>query len=115
MRHLGTMGRFGNQLLQYAFLRCYADQYDLEVQTAPWAGEYLFGIPPSPVRLSQVIYRERWPNGAMGVQLPPDGDEACNRDFVGYAQYPMGWYAPYRHKLSELFSPTPEVADRMAA
>lgn len=44
MRLLGTNGRFGNQLLQYAFLRLYADGHGLSCQTADWIGRDLFDL-----------------------------------------------------------------------
>lgn len=43
MRTLGANGRFGNQLLQYAFLRLYARQHGLTAQTHDWIGRDLFG------------------------------------------------------------------------
>ncbi|MEH7178583.1 hypothetical protein [Neobacillus vireti] len=43
MSTLGVNGRFGNQLLQYGFLKIYAKVYNLEVLTPKWIGQYLFG------------------------------------------------------------------------
>src|SRR4030095_4656590 len=40
------IGRFGNQLFQYAYARAYADQHNLELRTPVWDGEKLFsGVP----------------------------------------------------------------------
>lgn len=39
---LGRMGRFGNQLFQYAFARSYAESHGCELQTHPWIGQVLF-------------------------------------------------------------------------
>ncbi len=48
---LGRLGKFGNQLFQYGFLRIYAKLHDLEVETPGWIGERLFGFrDPSPAR-----------------------------------------------------------------
>ncbi len=41
---LGTMGRWGNTCLQYLFLRAFALEYGLRVQTPPWLGEQLFDL-----------------------------------------------------------------------
>ena len=44
MSTFGTNGRFGNQIFQYAFLKIYAKEHDLQVQIPRWPiGEYLFG------------------------------------------------------------------------
>ncbi len=48
---LGRLGKFGNQLLQYGFLRIYANLHGLTVETPGWIGERLFGFrDPSPAR-----------------------------------------------------------------
>lgn len=44
MRTFGTNGRFANQLFQYAFLRFYARQYDMDIELPPWCGNALFGV-----------------------------------------------------------------------
>lgn len=38
------LGRFGNQLFQYAFARAYAEKYGFELHTDPWVGEEIFQI-----------------------------------------------------------------------
>ena len=43
MATLGTNGRFGNQIFQYAFLKIYAKTHQLKLQTSQWIGQYLFG------------------------------------------------------------------------
>jgi hypothetical protein len=42
MSALGQYGQFGNQLLQYAFLRLYAQEHGLEAQAPDWIGRDLF-------------------------------------------------------------------------
>ena len=42
MTALGLDGRFGNQLLQYAFLRFYASEYDLSLEAPDWIGRDIF-------------------------------------------------------------------------
>lgn len=39
------MGRFGNQMFQYAFARAYCEKHGFELRTEPWVGETLFQIP----------------------------------------------------------------------
>ncbi|MEW9669845.1 hypothetical protein [Ammoniphilus sp. 3BR4] len=42
-------GRFGNQAIQYAFVKIYSSQYSLGLETSPWVGQYLFGHKDPPV------------------------------------------------------------------
>src|SRR5258708_1618133 len=42
MSTLGQRGKFGNQLLQYAFLRLYAQEHGLVAQAPDWIGRDLF-------------------------------------------------------------------------
>ena len=44
MSALGRYGQFGNQLLQYAFLRLYAQEHGLEAQAPDWIGRDLFDL-----------------------------------------------------------------------
>ena len=39
---LGSFGRFGNQLFQYAFAKAYADRHGSILQTPAWVGQKLF-------------------------------------------------------------------------
>jgi hypothetical protein len=43
-RQLGTAGRFGNQLLQYGFLRLYAKRYGLVAECPDWIGRDLYDL-----------------------------------------------------------------------
>jgi hypothetical protein len=44
------IGRFGNQLFQYAYARAYAEQRGLELRTNPWPGQQIFeGINDGPL------------------------------------------------------------------
>ena len=49
MSILGKLGRFGNQLFQYAFLRICASQIDARVECPVWVGQYLFGHKDAPI------------------------------------------------------------------
>lgn len=40
---LGAIGRFGNQVFQYAFAALYADRHGLALETPDWIGRRLFG------------------------------------------------------------------------
>lgn len=50
--NLRMLGRFGNQLFQYAFAKAYADKYDCELRNDKWIGEDLFQL-PTPKRVKE--------------------------------------------------------------
>src|SRR5678815_5449560 len=52
MTALGRLGRFGNQIFQYAFLKICARTSGASVQTQPWVGQALFGQNDPPVSVS---------------------------------------------------------------
>lgn len=41
---LGSFGRFGNQLFQYAFARAYAEKHGCVLETPHWGGRSIFGL-----------------------------------------------------------------------
>jgi protein subunit release factor A len=43
MSSIGKLGRFGNQLFQYAFLRICAERSGARIECPPWVGQALFG------------------------------------------------------------------------
>lgn len=73
-----TLGRFGNQVIQYLFARAYAESVGAEFRTDPWDGEKVFDLNdkrvgtdcPPLTRRSELDY------------LPGE----TNIEFVGYAQ-----------------------------
>ncbi len=60
MSSIGKLGRFGNQLFQYAFLRICAEKSGARVECPPWIGQILFGHKDATIskRLPPAI--ERW-------------------------------------------------------
>ncbi len=60
MSSLGQLGRFGNQLFQYAFLRICAQKTGALVECPPWIGQTLFGHHDAPIsqRLEPAIERK---------------------------------------------------------
>lgn len=59
MSSIGQLGRFGNQLFQYAFLRICAEKSGAKVECPPWIGQTLFGHNDSPIskRLPPAVER----------------------------------------------------------
>jgi hypothetical protein len=49
MSSIGQLGRFGNQLFQYAFLRICAQGSRARVECPPWIGQSLFGHQDAPI------------------------------------------------------------------
>ena len=71
MRSLGSNGRFGNQLWQYAFAKTYAIKNDYELQVpSNWLGRTLFDIPDPPVKEEfKSIELDAFPDGEHSIDL----------------------------------------------
>lgn len=109
MATLGHNGRFGNQLFQYLFLKCYAKDNNLEVQVPPWAGNQLFATSdpvPKDVRLA---FRQSEESIESGKPMHPSS--LANHDIWGYFQYHTSYYSSNKQYIRELFEPVGEVAE----
>lgn len=72
------MGRFGNQMFQYAFARAYCDKHGFQLRTEPWVGEKLFNLPkPDRITLRFATLRNE--------TTVPDGGEG-DIELLGYFQ-----------------------------
>ena len=60
MSSLGKLGRFGNQLFQYAFLRICAEKSGARVECPPWIGQTLFGHKDATISQQLPPAIERW-------------------------------------------------------
>ncbi|MBO9542447.1 FkbM family methyltransferase [bacterium] len=112
MSTLGTNGRFANQLFQYAFLKTYAKDHDLAVQTPPWAGQLLFGHADPQLTRSLPQVKER-SNRLAEALIPNASAPLKNVDVWGYFQYHTRYYAKHQAYIRSLFQPLPELAQRM--
>jgi len=67
---LGSFGRFGNQLFQWAFAKGYAESVGATLETPWWAGQALFDIndPPISKHLPSLNIDEH-PNGRVNIDL----------------------------------------------
>lgn len=82
MRTLGANGRFGNQLLQYAFLKLYARQHNLSAQSYDWIGRDLFGCDdPFPAANFPSLDESQ---ADLFASLNGGGPVHANRDLIGY-------------------------------
>jgi hypothetical protein len=107
MRTLGANGRFGNQLLQYAFLKLYARQHGLGAQSYDWAGRDLFGCDdPFPARDFPVLDESQADLFAsLNGQGPVYADQDLSGYFCGHTAHWGGRKAAFR----SLFQPRPAV------
>ena len=114
MSCLGRIGRFGNQLFQYAFLRHYARSRGLEVQTPHWVGQELFGHADPPITLTlPVVYELSWDVETALLTRPELNVQ--NADLWGYFLLPTGFYAPEQRWFRDLFQPVGEPAETVSA
>jgi hypothetical protein len=84
MSSIGQLGRFANQLFQYAFLRICAQQSGARVECPAWVGQTLFGHQDAPI----------------SQRLPPE-IEIKNRDVEQSLFDVVPAFIPYLEKLAD--------------
>lgn len=142
MSGFGELGRFGNQVLQYAFLRCYAEKHGIsEVQVPAWVGAGLFGFNDRPVQRAfpaVVETREAKANSTFTTEFMnyikasnagrpvPEVDAShltgdpvatsCGTsvDFWGWFQWHTSGYAPHKALLQNLFTPVAALEQQLS-
>jgi FkbM family methyltransferase len=114
MSSLGINGRFGNQFFQYAFLKSYAREHDLAVETSEWIGQFLFGTQDAQISQRRPVILEQT-NRLDQALIPVAPLPYKNVDFWGYFQFHSRYYAPHKDYLQSLFKPAPEVEIRLRA
>ena len=130
MSSIGQLGRFGNQLFQYAFLRICAEKSGAKVECSPWIGQSLFGHNDAPIskRLPPAV--ERRDVGESLFDAIPEfipylekladanssrvGVEALDRGLVnvdlwGYFQVHTQLLRPYQQYFCSLFQPVNDL------
>lgn len=133
MSSLGKLGRFGNQLFQYAFLRICAKKSGAQVECPSWIGQTLFGQNDAPIsqRLPPAIERREGQDslfdvipefipyleklaGAKSFRVGSDALERglVNLDLWGFFQVHTQFLKPYKEDFRSLFQP---VSDLRAA
>ncbi len=130
MSSLGKLGRFGNQLFQYAFLRICAKQSGARVECSPWIGQNLFGhndatistrLPPA-VELKDaeeslfdiipefIPYIEKIADKKscrVGAYSLNSG--LANVDLWGFFQFHTRYFKPHQEYFCSLFQPVDEL------
>lgn len=130
MSSLGQLGRFGNQLFQYAFLRICAQKTGSLVECPPWIGQMLFGHNDAPIsrRLEPAIeckndeeilfdvVPELVPHieKLAGTKIRRIGSETLeqgitNVDLWGFFQISTHLLAPYQDYIRSLFQPVSDL------
>ncbi|MEG4231952.1 FkbM family methyltransferase [Microcoleus sp. Pol11C3] len=112
MSTLGRNGRLANQIFQYAFLKIYAKEHKLKVETPAWIGQYLFGCNDSPISQELPVVIE--PTNKLSAASIPNAKEIFkNVNFWGYFQYHTKYYKPYQEYFRSLFKPVREIETKM--
>lgn len=138
MTGFGELGRYGNQVLQYIFLKSYAIRHNItEIQVPAWVGASLFGLDdrqvqralPSVVEFSGTLanstftdefidYVKRSNKGTFVPELSPNvltDDESRvnpaprNVDLWGWFQWHTSHFAPFKDVIQDTFSPVAEL------
>lgn len=103
--NLGSFGRFGNQLFQYAAARGYARKIGARLETPPWVGEYLFkGI--NAARITSVM-----PTLPLDT-IPQNGE--TNINLHGYFQHSQAFELYTLADLVEWFTFKDHVKEHLA-
>lgn len=126
MSSLGKLGRFGNQLMQYAFLRLCAERSGAIVECPEWVGRGLFGLADPPISKQLPPAIERWSVGRNMFDALPEliryieqltqlsscriGPEAITEgaravDLWGFFQLHTRLLRPHQAYLRSLFRP----------
>ena len=107
MRTLGENGRFGNQLLQYAFLRLYAERHGLSSESADWIGRDLFDLDdPWPVANRPAVDEaDRDLLSELATSVP----SLKNHDLHGYFCGRTSPWRPHQRRFRQIFTPGRKV------
>jgi hypothetical protein len=107
MSALGVTGQFGNQILQYAFLRMVADKHGYDIETRPWIGQQLFDIDdPSPTtyRCVRSTGHNRRHFPAPSAWYDPRTLEPCpDSELLGFCVYHTSVFADWRDRFPTWF------------
>ncbi|GDZ95224.1 methyltransferase FkbM family protein [Planktothrix agardhii CCAP 1459/11A] len=105
-----SFGRLGNQIFQYAFLKLYALEHNLRLETPAWIGQYLFGH-HDPVLLNPLpqIQEQQQPYKLSESTILNAESPFKNVDFQGYFQFHTQYHARHKEYFCSLFKPVPAL------
>ena len=131
MSSLGDLGRFGNQLLQYTFLRVCAKKTNSRMECSPWIGQTIFGLEDAPISRRLTLAVEKSYYGPNLFDYIPEfipyieklshqnsfripGEELIesnltNIDLWGYFQVHTHYLQPYKQEIRSWFQPVDDL------
>jgi len=106
MKRLGDVGRWGNQIFQYMFLRVYGKRNNLQVVTPVWRGTYIYNLNDcNKLRhLKRIVEKNVYRSSDSKVI------GRKNVDVKGNFFYETSWYAPDKEFIQDIFTPAPEYS-----
>ena len=104
MSTIGKNGGFGNQIFQYAFLKIYAQENRLSVETPKWLGQELFGHKDREINQDLPVVFE-----SNNEIFPGNGEIWKNVDIQGYFLYHTSYYRTHKEYFCSLFQPVAEI------
>lgn len=142
MTSFGELGRWGNQILQYMFLRAYAIKHNVnKIQVPSWVGANLFNLSDDPVYRAlppAIEFRGTKANSTFtqdlldyveGQHVPnqvphispsvfspstPSGAAPVNVDIWGWFQWHTRYLAPFRQSLEKILTPNNEIKSTLS-
>lgn len=102
MSSLGKDGRFGNQIIQYAFVRLYAHVHGLGWEVPDWIGRDLFGLDDPYITEQLPALRRDQADFSSVEHLSPE--LAANRDIAYLYDFEDLSHPKYREFYQSLFS-----------
>lgn len=108
MSALGGYGQFGNQLLQYAFLRLYATAHGLDAQAPDWIGRDLFDL-DDPLPAKSLPMLEEGATDLFASLRRESGQVFTGADLKGYFCTDMKKWGAVREAWRALFTPSTKV------
>ena len=131
MSSLGDLGRFGNQLLQYAFLKVCAKKSNSRMECSSWIGQTLFGLEDAPISKRLPLAVEKSYYGPNLFDYIPEfipyieklshqnsfripGEEIIesdltNVDLWGFFQVHTHYLQPYKEEIRSWFEPVSDL------
>jgi glycosyltransferase involved in cell wall biosynthesis/tetratricopeptide (TPR) repeat protein len=111
---MDNVARLGNNIFQYAFLKIYALENNLKVETPAWMGQYLFGHHDAPISQPLPLVGEQAQPYKLSESAILNAPEPLkNVDFQGYFQFHTQYHAQHKEYFQSLFKPVPEVAAKV--
>ncbi|MGD1805510.1 FkbM family methyltransferase [Dapis sp. BLCC M126] len=104
MSTIGKNSGLGNQIFQYAFLKIYAQENGLSVETPPWLGQELFGHKDREISEDLPVIVEN--NNEI---FPVNGEVWKNVNIQGKFLYHTRYYATHKEYFCSLFQPVREI------